>query len=138
MYGIFILHLRILNFGRDTLQHYKTRVPSSLLHRHYERKFKSLRELFKNTFAADRVQLRTEIERNIFSNTSECLLLTLQSVCGIVKLALISCKSITPKSNSCSSLIFVKKELRADTACFIARKSKRLIKLFYLWITFGN
>ena len=63
----------MLNFGRDTLHHYKTRVLSSLLHRRYECKFKFLRELFKNTFTADRVQLSTEIERNIFSNTSECL-----------------------------------------------------------------
>ena len=42
----------------------------------------------ENTFTVDRGQLKTELERNIFSNTSERLFLMLQSVCGKMKLAL--------------------------------------------------
>ena len=42
----------------------------------------------ENTFTADRGQLKTELERNIFSNTSERLFLMLQTVCGKTKLAL--------------------------------------------------
>ena len=41
-----------------------------------------------NAFTADRGQLKTELERNIFSNTSERLFLMLQTVCGKTKLAL--------------------------------------------------
>ena len=48
---------------------YKTSVSSSLLYRGYDWKFKFSRELAKNTFMADRGQLRAEIQRNIFSNT---------------------------------------------------------------------
>ena len=88
MYGIFVLQLWILNFGQNTLQHYETSVPSSLLHERYDCKFKVSRELFKNTFTADRGQLRAEIERNVFSNTSERLFLMFQSACGRMKLAL--------------------------------------------------
>ena len=41
-----------------------------------------------NAFTADRGQLKIELERNIFSNTSESLFLMLQTVCGKMKLAL--------------------------------------------------
>ena len=86
MYGIFILDLQILNFGQNTLRHYETSIPS--LHRRYDCEFKFSRELFKDAFTADRAQLRDEIERNVFFNSSEHLHLTLQSVWGKVKLAL--------------------------------------------------
>ena len=45
--------------------------------------------MIKNTFMADRDQLKhRETQRNVFSNTSERLSLTLQCVYGKVKLAL--------------------------------------------------
>ena len=75
------MHLRILNFGQNTLQHYKTSVPSSLLHTCYGCKFKFSRELFKNTFTADCSQLMAEYKdkcifykfRAVLSHTPECL-----------------------------------------------------------------
>ena len=42
----------------------------------------------KNYFMADRTKLRDEIQKNVFSNISEHLFLTFQSVYGKLKLAL--------------------------------------------------
>ena len=114
MYGVFVLHPWILNFDQNTLRHYETSVPSSLLHVLYDCKFKFSRELFKNTFTADRGQLRAEIEKNVFSNTSERLFLILQSVCGKVKLAL-NQQHINNTQNQTPTVVhfFVKKELGA-------------------------
>ena len=51
-------------------------------------KFNFSRELFKNALTVDRDQSKAEIQKNIFSNTSEHLFLILQSICGKMKLAL--------------------------------------------------
>ena len=77
-----------MNFGQDTFLHYEASVSSSLFHKGYDCNFKFSRKLFKNTFMADGSQLRHEIKRNIFSNTSQHLFLVHQSVSGKVKLAL--------------------------------------------------
>ena len=139
MYGVSFLHPWVLNFGQNTLQHYETSVPSSLLHMRYNCKFKFSRGFFKNTFTADRGQLRAGIERNVFSKTWERLFLMLRSIFGNVKLAL-SQKYINNAQNQtpATAHFFVKKVLGVDTAWFIIREAKRVIESFYLLITLRN
>ena len=59
----------------------------TFLHRGYDCKFKFSWQFFKNTFTADRGQLRDEIQRNLFCNTSGRLFLIPQNDCRKLKLA---------------------------------------------------